>query len=360
MGLSMLFTELHIGAFRGVRDVRLTGLGAVNLIVGENNSGKTSVLEAASLLVRPVDALQWTRVLQCRDIDQRRLSPERVWGMFPASEGLSFLQGPQRSRSIVIEGTINNGCRRMEATAIVQETGDVLGDQSSVLRVSVGIVLTPEDRTETVHWNMHVTSGSELQPDWIDNHSVMKYRAVPLAPNTRNSSARLIDLYSHVIATQKKDLALSLIRLFDDQVKDIHLVQAHGEQHLLLQHATRRAVELATFGDGMRQALALALAVTRASGGLLVVDEFEAGIHHHLLGQLLRYLLLACQQADVQVFCSSHSLDAIDALLNAARQIDILPHVRGYWLQSDLTERRVQRYTGERLVSLREGGLDIR
>lgn len=357
---AMLFTELLIGAFRGVRDLHLSDLGAVNLIVGANNSGKTSVLEAVSLLVRPVDPVQWTRVLQCRDIDQRKLSPERVWGMFPTGERISLDEGPQRSQAIVIEGTISHGCRRMEARATAQETGVILPDQSSALRVDVRIALTAEDRTAPINWNMHITSGSELVTDVLDDNSVMKYRAVPLAPNTRNSSARLVDLFSHVIATQTKDLALSLVRLFDAQVEDIHLVQAHGEQHLMLQHKARKAVDLATFGDGMRQALALALAVTRASGGLLVIDEFEAGIHHHLLVQLLRCLLLACQKANVQVFCSSHSLDAIDSLLEAALQINLLPQLRAYWLQVDTAQRRVHRYAGERLASLREGGLDIR
>ena len=35
--------EFTIQAFRGLRDVKLEGLGQINLLVGENNSGKTSV-----------------------------------------------------------------------------------------------------------------------------------------------------------------------------------------------------------------------------------------------------------------------------------------------------------------------------
>ena len=41
--------SLTIGAFRGLRDVKLEGLGSVNVLVGDNNSGKTSVLEALAL-----------------------------------------------------------------------------------------------------------------------------------------------------------------------------------------------------------------------------------------------------------------------------------------------------------------------
>ncbi|HMV69068.1 MAG TPA: AAA family ATPase [Myxococcota bacterium] len=41
---------LSIENFRGIRELGLDGLGRVNLLVGRNNSGKTSVLEAVHIL----------------------------------------------------------------------------------------------------------------------------------------------------------------------------------------------------------------------------------------------------------------------------------------------------------------------
>ena len=46
-------TDLTIENFRGLRKVELHGLGAVNLIVGQNNTGKTSLLEAIMAVVKP-------------------------------------------------------------------------------------------------------------------------------------------------------------------------------------------------------------------------------------------------------------------------------------------------------------------
>ena len=46
-------TDLTIENFRGLRKVELRGLGAVNLIVGQNNTGKTSLLEAVMAVVDP-------------------------------------------------------------------------------------------------------------------------------------------------------------------------------------------------------------------------------------------------------------------------------------------------------------------
>lgn len=43
-----MITELKITGFRGFKDFSLRNLGRVNLLVGSNNGGKTSVLEAVN------------------------------------------------------------------------------------------------------------------------------------------------------------------------------------------------------------------------------------------------------------------------------------------------------------------------
>lgn len=47
-----MYESVHIRGFRGLQDVRFDALRRVNLIVGRNNSGKTSLLEALVCLGR--------------------------------------------------------------------------------------------------------------------------------------------------------------------------------------------------------------------------------------------------------------------------------------------------------------------
>ena len=53
-----MIAELDIQNFRGLRHVKLTGLKRVNLIVGGNDTGKTSILEALVLLLGDGSALR--------------------------------------------------------------------------------------------------------------------------------------------------------------------------------------------------------------------------------------------------------------------------------------------------------------
>ena len=45
-----MLTDICIEGFRGIRSMELNNLHPLNLMIGENNSGKTSVLEAIQLL----------------------------------------------------------------------------------------------------------------------------------------------------------------------------------------------------------------------------------------------------------------------------------------------------------------------
>src|SRR6266496_4423712 len=53
-----MITELEIQNFRGFRHVKLSGLKRVNLIVGGNDTGKTSILEALVLLLGDNNAIR--------------------------------------------------------------------------------------------------------------------------------------------------------------------------------------------------------------------------------------------------------------------------------------------------------------
>src|SRR5690349_712827 len=52
-----MLRDLWISGFRGFRAFAMSGLGRVNLLVGTNNCGKTSVLEAIHMLSVPGTAV---------------------------------------------------------------------------------------------------------------------------------------------------------------------------------------------------------------------------------------------------------------------------------------------------------------
>ena len=75
---------LTIHRFRGIRDLTLENLGQMNLLVGINNSGKTTVLEAIYTYCNSLDPLAWLNTAWRREIKSSRKSKlESLKWLFP-------------------------------------------------------------------------------------------------------------------------------------------------------------------------------------------------------------------------------------------------------------------------------------
>lgn len=54
--------ELNIESFRGVKNLSLNELNHINIITGDNNCGKTSVLEVLETLNSPANINTWVKL----------------------------------------------------------------------------------------------------------------------------------------------------------------------------------------------------------------------------------------------------------------------------------------------------------
>ncbi len=96
------FESLDILRFRGLRGLRLAGFGRLNILVGGNNCGKTSVLEAFELCCDPLSPMRWISVADRRDIGSNSVDRiDNVFWMFPVDvSSLESLTSSPRSRTI--------------------------------------------------------------------------------------------------------------------------------------------------------------------------------------------------------------------------------------------------------------------
>jgi hypothetical protein len=79
--------HLTIHQFRGLRDVELSELGRFNVLVGLNNSGKTTVLEAIATYARALRPSEWVELVRRRDVTSRAALIEGLRWLFPQPDG---------------------------------------------------------------------------------------------------------------------------------------------------------------------------------------------------------------------------------------------------------------------------------
>ncbi|WP_309893954.1 AAA family ATPase [Archangium sp.] len=152
---------------------------------------------------------------------------------------------------------------------------------------------------------------------------------------------------------------VTLLSLIAPEIRGLEILQPEEEPVLYVTHATHGPVPLSVYGDGIRRTLLLAESVVKAKGGLLLIDEIETGIHVSALGGVYAWLVRACRELDVQLFVTTHSLEAIDALLAA----DTTPEedIVAFKLGRQGGQSVVKRYGEDQLRWMRfERGLEVR
>jgi hypothetical protein len=378
-------SELEVTQYRGLRDFSLKGLGRVNLLLGANNSGKTSALEALSLAAAPLDPWVWMRVATHREPLAFRLITERLRWLFPQQASKGPDTGYDGSIKLSIAG--RSPLRAMEAryqvlrSAIEAVRGlprhdSGAGDQPKRsgerrgARIDIEAVVEPAPGDEGSS-----TRARESFTWWEGERFVFEesrapaFRVQTITPYDHWLGELPASMYSEARVEgtgEATEDVVRLLSLIDSRIVGLEVLAARSEVEahpapavLYLRDRSAGLLPVDAFGDGMRRILLMALGVTRARGGVLLIDEVETAIHISALGHVFRWIVEACVANDVQLFATTHSLEAIDAILAA----DTTPEedIVGYRLESTGTRVIAHRYGEDLLKRLRiERGADVR
>jgi energy-coupling factor transporter ATP-binding protein EcfA2 len=369
--------SLHIERFRRLENLRLEELGSVNLLVGKNNSGKTSVLEALAVACQPSSPINWINTAWEREVKSARTPVLEVlnW-MFPHTSprqngyegmvaisgvvnpslgGQACLMGPDAIRVQAdyreFEEVSLNPAEPMDDEPAVEEpTGYVGTMKIQVQKGPVGFPLGPGNAYQFEFRGEKFSVEGEL-PVLLPHQFV--------SPVSHRTNQHLLATLDQVLEERRKPQVIELLRRFASDVDDLEIRSPQGRRAVIhLHHEGIGHVPLAMEGDGMRRALAFASAAALAQGGVLLLDEVETALHLEALAGMFRFLVETCRETHVQLFVTTHSLEAVDAMLSSAGE---MVELVGYRLPERGSSNPVKRFDRQMLYELRhEGGLDIR
>nr|WP_244981977.1 ATP-binding protein [Corallococcus exercitus] len=331
-----LLPSFRIQGFRAFRDLEIPRLGRVNLIVGKNNVGKTTLLEAIKVYAAGLDAPWEIRELLERRQEIRRGSPreksspqidiERAFfqPISPSGHASISLGPSDEEKQLLIEPTLlvpanDNKTPEEQFFAHVYPEGNAQeGDE--VWEVGLGgvpIRHVPLRLLSDVH-SFQVSDprqrGLRLGPKGVLTCGYLPARGI----DRFNIGA----LWDSIVLTANEQSTLQALRIIAPDIERVSLVEdprQKGMRYALIVRKTRSTPEpLHSMGDGMNRIFELALSLVSAKDGLLLIDEVENGVHYSAQEQLWRFIFEASSQLNVQVFATTHSWDCIAAFQKAA------------------------------------------
>lgn len=348
-----MLNNLHIKNFRILEDLEIPKLGRVNLIVGKNNSGKSTVLEALRIYASKAHPRLLSEILAAHDesintnITSENDNPESDWlGLKHLFPNRSFPSDDNTSISIHSEGKPLIQIEHAFYYIKSEESEDLLGDKiQNRSRVQVSKVGS-SDIAEPLTSALKVTLGDSSRSAWIDLDSprretvnyAARWRVLDDIPTTSHSyistefltSEDLAGLWDLILLLPDNKIVLKALQIIDPEVEGLAFIKT-PEYDRFLRNRSRYSrmgvvklssldfpVPLNSMGDGMSRILQLILSVFPAKNGILLIDEFENGLHFSVQEEVWRIIFKLAKELNIQVFATTHSSDCIDSFTKIA------------------------------------------
>ena len=332
------FPNLTIEGFRGIRELTIPQLGRVNLITGKNNTGKSTVLEALRIFASNASPTMILGTISSREIavkrirDRRNIDEQHVLFVlstlfldFPlAFEDFKPIAISTHDKSVSkvvrirmdrmsLAGDNDNGYRW-----VTSESG-FFDDSDSEL----SLVVETEDNI-TLNRSRRFMRG--LEPKMITRYGLAADR-IPykfVGPSSGGTTIRLAGLWDEVALTDLEQEVTKALQIIDQRISRVSMLGAGispSERRAVVQaKGISRRLPLRIFGDGMNRLFVIALSMANAKGGVLLIDEFENGLHYSVQTDVWRMIFNMSERLNIQVFATTHSKDTVEAFQKAAAE----------------------------------------
>jgi len=246
-----MIKKFSIENFRCFSDFTIGPLGRINLIVGENNVGKTALLEALWIYHGYQNPEASVIVNRLRGIEEKD---------FNIGSEMKF------SATLLNDKKDSFSIDSLESDTLINKRHE------QITRIGQGILLTP-----------YSPEGMKV----------------------------VIQRLSKLNVKKQKEKILPILKLFDPRIKDISIEQTGDIVTIYIDIGLFQKMPLSFVGEGFSNILHIILAIAENYGGLVLIDEIENSLHYTILPKLWESLAMLTEEYDVQICATTHSLECV-------------------------------------------------
>ena len=334
----MMLKSLTIKNFRMLGDFEVAKLGRVNLIVGKNNSGKSTVLEPLRIYASNARPGVLARIARSHN--------ERTPGLASEADGPlpyeAFFSGrrfsPDGDNTIFIgQGSSDPDALRIRYGFSVEREEVVTIDGEVDKRIRTHFIahrrdLQEEDEPVPCLRITRRNHGYRIRlMDAHPNFIASPFRAHDLRcshiPTQFVSLNELADEWDRIALTADQAIIIEALQIITPEFEGITFVKdtnASGARELQRTARVKLAkfdhpVPLNSLGDGIVRVFQLILKLFAARGGFFLIDEFGNGLHYSVQERVWSLLFRMAAALDIQVFATTHSWDCIESFARVAK-----------------------------------------
>ena len=336
----MKLNSLHIKNFRMLEDFTVQKLGRVNLIVGGNNSGKSTVLEALRIYAGNAHPFLLQAIAKNRNESYQIANTQNMpfesfftGHKFSSEDGIQIIIGDvglvnvlslehfYGSFSIETKKDQNGNELRIENLRFFPKKDFLsplftLRNDTDFLQIKKGELPPYSIQLGLLYEKPEfMRSLLSFPVQLIEKHA--SYISTDIAKEDE-----LSHLWEHVQLTEYEEFVLKALQLIDNKIQGLKFIEREDQKIAQVKLLNSPIVSLKSMGEGMSRILQLALKIPSAKNGFLLIDEFENGLHWSVQEKVWDMVFTMAEKLDIQVFATTHSYDCIKAFSKSATKAE--------------------------------------
>ena len=335
-----MLQSLKIEGFRGFQNFEMANLGRINLLVGKNNSGKTSILEAIQFLYVQNNLDIFLETISYRGefswSESNRTKVFEICHLFPGHEIIP-------SKEIIIIGsreshqesvTISVKSIPIQLSLFSDKNDDLNNDNIFDDEEWNKLLLSIRWSQSQKPIELELLANGTLARDsirrmaslsrishkiGIDNKIELRF----LTPFSLTSSD-MAALFDNIVLSPLEDLIIESLKIIEPKIERIASIGS-GKYSTANNLGVRggflikiknhdQPIPIGSLGDGFWRMLGLVLAMVNLENGILLVDEIDSGLHFTVMTDMWKVVWETAKKLNIQVFATTHSRDCWQSL----------------------------------------------
>ncbi len=356
-----MYKKIKIENFRGISRLEFKDPGQFNLIVGQNNNCKTTVLESIFLLTGPTNPYLALTINAFRGFHlTNHYSWSLIFNKLDTRVPLKLygeMKKPMEKRYLTIKPlreTAIPGTGETPAHLLAESSRTMPVDRINGLSFDYSIKKGKSKETREFKSSIKWT-GKNLQQDLPENYKdSLKGIFVNAHYGFGDNTRRFNDI-------QIKKQEEKILKILQRIEPGIHDLSVGSDDILYCDVGFDELVPVNMVGEGINRLLSIILAIYEASNGIVLIDEVENGFHYSALEFLWKAIFESAKEFNVQIFAATHSFENIRAYSSA---YDKLPGKGGgmrlYRIEKEEDKLDLIGVDSEMLKTTLENDLEVR
>lgn len=354
--------SLVIENFRTFESLTLDNLDDVNIIVGRNNVGKTALFEALVLLGQPCHIDNSLAINEIRSLKKIAFSTIESWD--------TLFHDLNTDNPIRIKAVASNKMRHLLEIRIGDVVSLLKGKDEIFKEVksrNYGALL--QQKAILFDYNgPNRTSAFALAGVYASELAVLHSTEIPTPfmtpfPTTFRLLPSAPVVFSGLVRSGIEQQIQEAVKILFPDVLRLFLLVRADTPGLYVETGDGLNLPVEMLGDGATRTVSLLLALYAIKDSIILIDEVDNGIHHELLTEIFYHAVKVARSRNIQMFLTTHSYEAIQALNNARKRLEaegIEFGMRALRLQKVEGEIKAVEYSEDVLDAAIFGQMEIR